>query len=85
MEALIISNVLLWAAVLILAGIVLALMRQIGVLHERVAPAGALVSDSGPRVGEHAPVMTLADWSGDTHRWRQERRRFAHPAPVRVA
>jgi methylamine dehydrogenase accessory protein MauD len=64
MDALIISNVLLWVAVLILAGIVLALMRQIGVLHERVAPAGALVGDSGPRVGERAPAMTLADWSG---------------------
>lgn len=66
MEALMISNVLLWIAVLVLAGIVLALMRQIGVLHERVAPAGALVSDGGPRVGEVAPVLTLTDWFGET-------------------
>ena len=36
-DALIVSNVLLWIAVLVLAGVVLALLRQIGVLHERVA------------------------------------------------
>jgi methylamine dehydrogenase accessory protein MauD len=63
-EALVVSNVLLWIAVVVLAGVVLALMRQIGVLHERVAPAGALVGDSGPRVGELAPVLAVVDWSG---------------------
>jgi methylamine dehydrogenase accessory protein MauD len=66
MQALIVSNVLLWIAVMVLAGVVLALMRQIGVLHERVAPAGALLGDGGPRVGEPAPVLRLTDWSGET-------------------
>lgn len=66
MEALIISNVLLWIAVMVLAGVVLALLRQIGVLHERVAPAGALVGDAGPRVGDRAPVLTVSDWFGET-------------------
>jgi methylamine dehydrogenase accessory protein MauD len=39
-------------------------VRQIGVLHERVAPAGALMGSQGPRVGEAAPVMKINDWSG---------------------
>ena len=41
-DALSISNVVLWIVVLVLAAVVAALVRQIGVLHERVRPAGAL-------------------------------------------
>ena len=62
--ALLVSNLLLWAVVLGLAVLVLALMRQVGVLHERVAPAGALMDAAGPRVGEAAPVMEVESWSG---------------------
>ena len=40
-NALIVSNIVLWIMVVILAGVVFALVRQIGVLYERVAPAGA--------------------------------------------
>lgn len=58
-EALIISNVLLWLAVLALLVTVLALSRQIGILYERVAPMGALMMDTGPKVGETAPVFEL--------------------------
>ena len=65
-EALLISNIILWIAVVALAGVVLALLRQIGVLHERVAPAGALMSTAGPRVGEAAPVLEVEDWNGET-------------------
>jgi methylamine dehydrogenase accessory protein MauD len=50
--------------VVVLSGVVLALLRQVGVLHERVAPAGALVGRGGPRVGEPAPVLEVEDWSG---------------------
>jgi len=64
LEALLISNVVLWVVVVILAAVVLALVRQIGVLHERVAPAGALVGREGPRVGEAAPRLELTDWMG---------------------
>jgi methylamine dehydrogenase accessory protein MauD len=64
LEALLISNIILWVLVLILAAIVAALVRQIGVLHERVAPAGALVGREGPRVGDPSPVLSVADWSG---------------------
>lgn len=66
--ALVVSNLLLWIAVLVLGGIVLALLRQVGVLHERVAPAGALVGRERPQVGESAPVLAVADRRGEEHR-----------------
>lgn len=64
MEALIISNFLLWGVVLCLLLVILALSRQIGVLYERVAPMGALTMDKGPAVGEAAPRFELADLLG---------------------
>jgi methylamine dehydrogenase accessory protein MauD len=66
--ALIVSNLLLWAAVVGLTAVVVALLRQIGVLHERIAPVGALVGGERPRVGEKAPGLELAGWSGNTLR-----------------
>ena len=65
-EALLISNAILWVLLLVLAGVVLALVRQIGILYERVAPAGALAVRGGPKVGESAPEMMLETWSGDS-------------------
>ncbi|MGI9591254.1 MAG: methylamine dehydrogenase accessory protein MauD, partial [Myxococcota bacterium] len=44
------------------------LLRQIGVLHERVAPAGALAVRGGPAAGEAAPALEVADWNGETVR-----------------
>jgi methylamine dehydrogenase accessory protein MauD len=64
MEALIVSNAILWIVVIALAIVVLALMRQIGVLHERVFPAGALMTAAGPKVGEPAPVVILKSIAG---------------------
>ncbi len=63
-EALVVSNIVLWAAVLALLGTVFALARQIGVLYERIAPMGALMLDSGPKVGEAAPAFDLATLDG---------------------
>ena len=63
-EALLVSNLLLWVLVVVLALIVLALARQVGVLHERVAPAGALMPTTGPKVGERAEAETFRDISG---------------------
>ena len=63
-EALIVSNVLLWLAVLALLVVVIALSRQIGILYERIAPMGALMMDSGPKVGEAAPVFQLPSLAG---------------------
>ena len=59
MDALTISVVLLWVAVLALAVLLWALSRQVGVLFERVAPMGALVTDAGPAVGEASPRFAL--------------------------
>ena len=58
-DALVISQIVLWIVVVILAVTVLALARQIGVLHERIAPMGALTIDKGPRVGDLAPIFDL--------------------------
>jgi methylamine dehydrogenase accessory protein MauD len=63
-EALIVSNTVLWVVVLALCVVVLALVRQIGVLHERIGPVGALMLRRGLKVGEPAPTMTLTDLSG---------------------
>lgn len=64
MEALVISNVVLWVMLIALIVVVLALSRQIGVLYERVAPMGALTMDKGPEVGSAAPTFELDDILG---------------------
>jgi methylamine dehydrogenase accessory protein MauD len=61
MDALIVSNVTLWVLVIGLALAVLALTRQIGLLHERIAPVGALAAQSRIRVGDKAPELALID------------------------
>ncbi len=65
-DALMISNVLLWIAVLAALVGLFALARQIGVLYERVAPMGALMMDTGPKVGEPSPVFELPNLVGNT-------------------
>jgi thiol-disulfide isomerase/thioredoxin len=60
-EALIISQIALWVLLLVMAGIQLALFRQIGVIHERIAPMGALTLDKGPKEGESSPLFDLLD------------------------
>src|SRR5438094_74131 len=66
-QALLVSNAVLWMVVVLLACVVAALARQIGVLHERVAPAGALMVGKGPAVGESAPVVRVEDLTGTVH------------------
>jgi len=61
LEALLISQIVLWISVLGLAAVLLALVRQIGVLHERIAPIGALTIDHGPAVGDPSPTFDLID------------------------
>ncbi len=63
-SALLVSNVVLWLLVAALAVTVLALARQVGILHERIAPAGALMVSGGPKVGESAPVIQVTDVQG---------------------
>jgi methylamine dehydrogenase accessory protein MauD len=59
MDALTMSVILLWLAVLALGLMLWALSRQVGVLFERVAPMGALVTDSGPAIGAVSPLFSL--------------------------
>ncbi len=56
---LIVSNILLWIAVVAMALVIFALLRQIGVLYERVAPAGALAMNQNLKVGQQAPELAL--------------------------
>lgn len=60
------SLVILWIVVSLLAVTVVALARQVGVLHERVAPAGALMPTSGPKVGETTEALQVNLLSGLT-------------------
>jgi methylamine dehydrogenase accessory protein MauD len=63
-EVLVVSQVLLWVVVLALAVVVFALARQIGVLHERVAPLGALMTANTVAVGQNAPVLESQSLDG---------------------
>jgi methylamine dehydrogenase accessory protein MauD len=64
MTALAISNIVLWLVVVCLVFVVLALTRQLGVLHERIAPAGALMMNRGPAVGQRVEPIDVVDLTG---------------------
>jgi methylamine dehydrogenase accessory protein MauD len=66
MTALVVSNVILWITVLGLLIVIMALVRQIGVLHERIAPVGALMLAKGLEVGGPAPQITVTDLGGES-------------------
>jgi methylamine dehydrogenase accessory protein MauD len=61
MTALAVSNGVLWVVVIGLCLALLAVVRQLGVLHERIAPVGALMLAKGLNVGESAPRVTVQD------------------------
>lgn len=63
------SYVVLWVLVLVLASVVVALARQIGTLHLRLGPRGALeMDDEGPPLGEAPPSDELVDTAGSSVR-----------------
>ena len=64
LTVLIVSQIISWAVILGLGIALLALARQVGVLHVRVAPAGALLTGKGPVVGEAAPVLDALTMEG---------------------
>ena len=64
MDILLGAVVALWILVLILAVVVFALARQIGVLYERVAPAGALMINQQLKVGDAAPEIAVEALNG---------------------
>lgn len=53
------------AAILSLAVVVFALARQIGVLHQRIGPAGALALSKRVQVGEKSPEFQLDTLDGE--------------------
>ncbi|WP_298287179.1 methylamine utilization protein MauD [Novosphingobium sp.] len=64
MTALIVGQVLSWVVIVALVVALLALARQVGVLHMRVAPAGALQTSGGPAVGGKAPAVPARTLEG---------------------
>ncbi|HEX4240455.1 MAG TPA: methylamine dehydrogenase accessory protein MauD [Steroidobacteraceae bacterium] len=66
MTPLAVSVIVLWIVVLALIAVVFALTRQLGVLHERISPVGALMLNRGLKVGERAPVVDVVDLDGGT-------------------
>jgi methylamine dehydrogenase accessory protein MauD len=64
LTVLIVSQIISWIVILGLGIALLALARQVGVLHVRVAPAGALLTGKGPVVGEAAPVLDALTMEG---------------------
>jgi methylamine dehydrogenase accessory protein MauD len=72
---LLISQLFSWIMFLSLVVAVLALARQVGVLHMRVAPAGALTTAGGPAVGNAAPAIPAFTLDG-------KERTVGGPAPT---
>ena len=66
MTFLIASNILLWIAFLGVTVVLLGLMRQVGLLHERSSPMGAMITDHGPDIGDAAPEFELPDYFGQS-------------------
>lgn len=64
MDTLVIAVIVLWLVVIALLFVVFALARQVGILFERVAPMGALMTDAGPKVGEASPHFDLMTLDG---------------------
>ena len=64
MSVLIVSQIFSWLVIVGLALAVLALARQVGVLHMRVAPAGALTPAKGPAAGEMTPKLNVTAMDG---------------------
>ena len=65
-DALIISNIILWVIVVALTILLFAVTRQVGILHERVAPAGALQPTSGPKIGEITEEIKTSSLQGSS-------------------
>ncbi len=64
MSLLVASQVVLWVAVLALGVVCIALARQVGVLHQRIAPVGALTLRQALKPGDPAPPMSLTSLDG---------------------
>jgi methylamine dehydrogenase accessory protein MauD len=63
-ELLIASSVLQWVALCAGGIVLLGIARQVGLLHERSAPLGAMITDHGPGIGDKAPTFSIIDVKG---------------------
>ena len=64
---LVISNIVLWVLALGIGIVLLALARQIGVLYERISPAGVNRADTEAlKVGDPGPDLSVPDLDGKT-------------------
>src|ERR1700690_3536094 len=66
MNFVIASQIALWIGLLILGTVCMALARQIGVLHQRIAPAGALSLPQPLKLGDPTPELALPTLDGST-------------------
>jgi methylamine dehydrogenase accessory protein MauD len=66
MSFLVASQIMLWTGLLVLAVVCMALARQIGVLHQRIAPAGALSLPQPLKLGDPTPELALPALDGST-------------------
>lgn len=58
----IVSYVLLWVTVVVLGLTVVVLLRQIGLLHTRIAPMGVNFAGEGPELDKPAPPLPHVDY-----------------------
>lgn len=58
----VVAFVLLWVLTVLLAVTVVALLRQVGVLHQRLAPMGTHFAGEGPGLDAKAPEVGI-DWT----------------------
>jgi methylamine dehydrogenase accessory protein MauD len=66
LTSLIISQIISWIVIAALGVALLAIARQVGVLHMRVAPAGALTTAGGPAVGAKVDEIKATTLAGKT-------------------
>lgn len=59
-----ISYLALWLVVMLLLFALFVLARQIGLLHRRIGPLGARMTNAGPAVGERVPALHAVDLQG---------------------
>lgn len=64
-DMVIVAHLLSWSVLLALIALVFVLSRQLKVLFERVAPAGALMVNARLSVGERAPSVSVRTLSGE--------------------
>jgi len=63
-DALVISNIVSWVIIIVMGISLYALARQIGVLHERIKPVGALSLGQAVNSGDPAPTFNVNSLNG---------------------